>query len=53
VALVELYSPKKTSTAISQITTDVLAQIKVKSPQHKTLIFLVIKERPEEAPFMA
>ncbi len=32
--------------------TDILAQIEVKSPQYKTLIFLVIKERQTEAPFM-
>jgi hypothetical protein len=39
-------------TTLLPIIAEVIAQIKVKSPQHKTLIFLVIKERPTEAPFM-
>jgi len=37
---------------VLQIITDVLAQIEVKSPHYKTLIFPVIKERLKEAPFM-
>jgi hypothetical protein len=31
---------------------NIVAQMEVKSPEVKKTIFLVIKERPKEAPFM-
>jgi hypothetical protein len=38
-------------TPILLIPTDFLAQIEMESPQYKKIIFLVVKERPKEAPF--